>query len=166
MKRLLASLLLALLSLGCASTRTVTPRQADDTLQLLDEYMAAWNVHDAGKAAGYLDDKIEYFDATTAEPQIGRRNAQKNIIQAFMTAVPDLVWRRESSAPIVGRDSIAFQWALSGTNTGNWPDGAKATGKKFSIHGATLMRLQDGKITYQGDYYDAYGFYKQLGLAQ
>jgi hypothetical protein len=30
----------------------------------------------------------------------------------------------------------------------------------------TLIRLRDGKIAYQGDYYDAYGFFKQLGLAQ
>lgn len=166
MKHIFAILVLALFSAGCASTQTVTPRRADDTLRLVDDYMAAWNAHDSGKAAGFLDDKVEYFDATTAAPQIGRRNAQKNIIQAFMTAVPDLVWRRETPPPVIGHNSIAFQWTLSGTNTGNWSDGAKATGKKFSIHGVTVMRLTDGKITYQADYYDAYGFYKQLGLAQ
>ncbi len=32
--------------------------------------------------------------------------------------------------------------------------------------GATLMRFKNGKIVYQGDYYDAYGFFKQVGLAK
>lgn len=50
--------------------------------------------------------------------------------------------------------------------SGDWADGTKATGKKFSIRGATLIRVKDGKILFDGDYYDAYGFYKQLGLAQ
>jgi ketosteroid isomerase-like protein len=151
-------------------TPTQPPRQEKhgfSHLSTLDQYIAAWNDHDAAAAAGFLDEKVEYFDATTAEPQIGRRNAQKNIIQAFITAVPDLVWRRDASSPIVSADGTAFQWTLSGTNTGNWSDGTKATGRKFSIHGATLMRFAaDEKIIYQGDYYDAYGFYKQLGLAQ
>ena len=161
-------LLLTSLSLltACATT-PATSKSAATHLAAVDHYVAAWNEHDSASAAAFLDEKVEYFDATTAEPQIGRRNAQKNIIQAFISAVPDLVWRREASAPIVSSDGVAFQWTFSGTNTGNWSDGTKATNRKFSIHGATLMRFTaDGKIAYQGDYYDAYGFYKQLGLAQ
>jgi hypothetical protein len=30
----------------------------------------------------------------------------------------------------------------------------------------TVMHLKDGKIAYQGDYYDGYGFQKQLGWIQ
>lgn len=164
MKRLLVVVAAVSLLSGCA--RTPAARHGPDLLLTVDDYMAAWNAHDAAKAANFLDEKVEYFDATTAQPQIGRRNAQKNIIQAFMTAVPDLAWRRDPSPPILARDGMAFQWTLSGANTGNWSDGTKATGKKFSIHGATLMRFKDGKIIYQGDYYDAYAFYKQLGLVQ
>jgi ketosteroid isomerase-like protein len=155
------------LTAGCAVNREAPPlRQAAGQLGLLDDYLAAWNAHDATVVAGFLDERVEYFDATTDGPQIGRRNAQKNIIQALLTAVPDLVWRRENGAPIIGREAIAFQWTMTGTNTGNWPNGTAATGKKFTIHGATLVRFRDDKIVYQGDYYDAYGFYKQLGLTQ
>ena len=96
---------------------------------------------------------------------MGRAAAQKNVIEAFLKAAPDCVWRREGQ-PIVGSGGIAFQWVFSGTNTGDWADGTKATGRKFEFHGATLMRLRDYRILYQGDYYDAYGFFKQLGLAQ
>jgi hypothetical protein len=38
--------------------------------------------------------------------------------------------------------------------------------KRFKINGLTLMKLKEGKIIYSGDYYDAYGFYKQLGLVE
>ena len=38
--------------------------------------------------------------------------------------------------------------------------------EKFSFKGATLIRLRGDKIACQGDYYDAYGFLKQIGLAK
>jgi len=132
---------------------------------LVDAYMAAWNAHDAAKAASYMDDKVTYYDASTPAPQIGKAAAQKNVIEAFLEAAPDCVWKREGQ-PIAGSGGVAFQWVFSGTNTGDWGDGTKATGKKFEFRGATIMRLRNYRILYQGDYYDAYGFFKQLGLAQ
>jgi len=132
---------------------------------LIDAYMAAWNAHDAAKAAGYMGDDVEYYDASTPAAQKGRANAQKNVIQAFMTAAPDCRWTR-TGTPVVDKNGIAFQWTFEGTNTGPWSDGTQATGKHFSFNGLTLVRVKGGKIAYQGDYYDAYGFFKQLGLAQ
>ncbi len=151
---------------GCKGSAPMPAAESTGTVQLVDEYVAAWNAHDAAKAASYFADDVEYYDASTAEPQVGKANAQKNVIEAFMTAVPDAVWKRDPSPPVVGKDAIAFQWTYSGTNTGPWADGTAATSKPFSIRGLTLIRIKDGKIAYQGDYYDAYGFYKQLGLAE
>lgn len=133
-------------------------------VDLVDRYMSAWNSHDAAAAAAFYDENVEYYDASTGAPVLGKLKAQKEIVGAFLGAVPDLAWTRDKGQPIVGSDAIAFQWTFSGTNTGAWSDGTKATGKKFSIHGATLIRLSKGKIVYQGDYYDAHTFYKQLGL--
>lgn len=132
---------------------------------IVDGYLAAWNAHDAARAAGYLADDVVYYDATVGTPQVSRDSAVKNVIQAFMTAAPDLQWVRDSTPPIAGGDGIAFQWTFSGTHTGPFADGTKPTNKKFSFKGASIMRLKEGKITYQGDYYDAYGLLKQLGLA-
>jgi ketosteroid isomerase-like protein len=112
-----------------------------------------------------MTDDVEYYDASTPAPQKGRDNARQHVIQAFLTAAPDCRWTR-TGTPVVGKDGVAFQWTFTGTNTGPWDDGSKATGKPFSFNGVTLIRLRDGKIAYQGDYYDAYGFFKQLGLAQ
>ena len=148
---------------GCYGGRSAGASGA--AVSLVDQYMAGWNAHDAAQAAAFFADSGVYYDASVGTPQVGRANAQKNVIEAFLTAVPDAQWTREGE-PVVSAsgDAISFQWAFSGTNTGPWSDGTKATGKKFSITGLTLIRIKDGKIVYQGDYYDALGFYKQIGL--
>jgi hypothetical protein len=83
-----------------------------------------------------------------------------------MTAAPDLVWTRLEGAPVVGSDSIAFEWTFSGTNTGAWADGTPASGKPFTFQGLTVIRLRGDQIAYQGDYYDAYRFLRQLGFVE
>lgn len=40
----------------------------------------------------------------------------------------------------------------------------KPTGKPIAFHGVSMVRTRGGKITYQGDYYDALTFRNQLGL--
>ena len=132
---------------------------------LVDQYMAGWNAHDPVRAASVFADSGVYYDASVGTPQVGRANAQKNVIEAFIKAVPDCRWTRDGE-PVVNPtgDAIAFQWTFSGTNTGAWSDGTKPTNKKFSIKGLSLIRIKDGKIAWQGDYYDALGFYKQVGL--
>ena len=102
---------------------------------------------------------------TVGEPQKGREAARDNVIKVFITAVPDLKWEMKSN-PIVSADGVAFQWTFSGTNTGAWGPDTPATNKSFSFDGVTFMRIKDGKIVYQGDYYDGYGFQKQLGWIQ
>jgi steroid delta-isomerase-like uncharacterized protein len=153
------------LILGLLSPPALSAQAPTTPVALVDAYMAAWNRHDAARAAAYMADDVEYYDASTLAPQHGRANARQNVIQAIMTAAPDCRWTR-TGTPVMDRNGIAFQWTFEGTNTGPWSDGTKATGKHFSFHGLTLVRVKGGKIAYQGDYYDAYGFFKQLGLAQ
>jgi steroid delta-isomerase-like uncharacterized protein len=145
-----------------------SPRAADaDAVALVEAYMAAWNAHDAAKAASFFAEDGVFLDATVGKPQTGPADIQANVIQSYLTAVPDLVWQREDE-PIVDKDGagIAFQWTISGTNTGPWSDGTEATGNPFKISGVSFMRLKDGKIAFEGEYYDALGFYQQLGLME
>ncbi len=135
---------------------------ASDSKAVIDGYMAAWNAHDAEKASAFFAEDGVYFDATVGTPQQGRAAARDNVIRVFLTAVPDARWEM-TSAPIVGTDGIAFQWKFSGTNSGAWGPETPATDKPLSFEGVSFVRVKDGKITYQGDYYDALGFNKQLG---
>lgn len=135
---------------------------ADDAKAIVDGYMAAWNAHDVDKAAGFLAEDAVYFDATVGTPQQGRAAARDNVIKVFITAVPDLTWKM-TSEPIVSAEGIAFQWEFAGTNSGAWSAETPATNKPLKFEGVSFVRVKNGKITYQGDYYDALGFNKQLG---
>ena len=135
---------------------------ADDAKAIVDGYMAAWNAHDADQAGEFLAEDAEYYDVTVGTAQQGRAAARDNVIKVFVGAIPDLKWQM-TGAPIVSADGIAFQWVFSGTNTGAWSAETPATGKPVKFEGVSFIRIKDGKIAYQGDYYDALGFNKQLG---
>ncbi len=136
---------------------------AQDAITVVDGYLAAWNAHDSAAAAAFMADNVRYYDASVGTPVEGRDAAKTQVIDAFINAAPDAVWAREGD-PLVAGNAVAFEWTFSGTNTGAWADGTAATGKTFSFHGMSMFRTEGDKIIYQADYYDALGFYKQLGL--
>jgi steroid delta-isomerase-like uncharacterized protein len=152
-------LLVALAGTTSALAADMTPRQ------VADAYMAAWNAHDPDAAAALMADNVTYLDVTVGEPQKGRDAARDKVIKLFVAAAPDLTWKM-TSEPIESANGIAYEWTFAGTNTGAWGPDTPATGKTFSFNGVTFMRVENGRIVYQGDYYDSLGFQKQLGWIQ
>ena len=150
---------LAVATTASALAADMTPRQ------VADAYLAAWNAHDADAAAAFMADDVTYLDVTAGEPQKGRDAARDKVIKLFVMAAPDLIWKMRGE-PIENADGIAFEWTFGGTNTGAWGPDTPATGKPFSFNGVTFMRVKDGKIVTQSDYYDGLGFQKQLGWIQ
>jgi steroid delta-isomerase-like uncharacterized protein len=136
---------------------------ADTAQSVVEGYVAAWNAHDSAKAAEYFADNVTYFDASVGKPLNGKEAAKTGVIDNFLKAVPDAVWKMKG-APVVQDNRVSFEWEFSGKNTGPWADGTPATGKTFQLIGASMFEIKDGKIATQSDYYDALGFYKQLGL--
>jgi uncharacterized protein (TIGR02246 family) len=131
------SLAIALL-LGCkGGAGSAGNMQAPNAaLQVADGYLAAWNAHDAARAASFFTDSVVYLDAYAGTPLVGRDNVRKNLIQPYMTIAPDCKWVRDGDAVVSpAGDAVAFQWTYSGTNTGPWPDATKTTGKAFSFRG-------------------------------
>ncbi|MBP1873659.1 steroid delta-isomerase-like uncharacterized protein [Ensifer adhaerens] len=136
---------------------------ADAAPDVVKAYVAAWNAHDASKAASYFADDVTYYDASVGKPVNGKDAAKTGVIDNFLNAAPDAVWTMKGD-PIAAGDKVSFEWEFSGTNSGAWADGTAATGKAFKFTGASVFTVKDGKIAAQNDYYDALGFYKQLGL--
>lgn len=131
--------------------------------EVVDAYMAAWNAHDPAKVGTFFTDDVVYFDTTVGTLQKGRDAVRRNVVEVFMKAAPDLTWTRDAKEPIAGPEGIAFEWRFKGTNTGPWDANTPATNKPFEFKGVSFVRIKDGKIAYQGDYYDALSFQKQLG---
>src|SRR4026208_2193590 len=150
---------LLVLAATSALARDMTPRQ------VADAYVAAGNARAPGAAAALMACDVTYLDATVGEPQKGREAARDKVLKLFVTAAPDLTGKM-TSEPIESANGIAYEWTFAGTNTGAWGPDSPATNKSFSFNGVTFMRVENGKITYQGDYYDSLGFQKQLGWIQ
>jgi steroid delta-isomerase-like uncharacterized protein len=158
MRQSIKQVTLASLLLVCASL----VQAAESAKTVVDNYIAAWNAHDAEQASSFFAEDGVYFDATVGTPQKGPTAARDNVIKVFLGAMPDAKWEM-TSEPIVSKDGVAFQWRFSGHNTGAWGPETPATNKPLSFEGVSFVLIKDGKITYQGDYYDALGFNKQLG---
>jgi steroid delta-isomerase-like uncharacterized protein len=60
-------------------------------------------------------------------------------------------------------DKLVKHWNFAGTHTGVF-FGIPATGKKVSLDGVTLVRMSNGKIAEERDFFDNYDFMIQLGL--
>jgi steroid delta-isomerase-like uncharacterized protein len=143
-------------------SHAVLATEQNDSLVVVRDYMNAWNAHNAEAAAGYFAQNVEFLDASVGTPQVGRENAKTQVVQVFIQAVPDLQWKMLGE-PIVNGENIAFEWEFKGTNTGPWNAETPATNRPLSFKGVSFMRLKDGKVLTQHDYYDALGFNKQLG---
>lgn len=60
-------------------------------------------------------------------------------------------------------DKLVKHWNFKGTHTGVF-FGIPATGKKVDIDGVTLVRMSNGKIAEERDFFDNLEFSQQLGL--
>jgi len=60
-------------------------------------------------------------------------------------------------------EKLVKHWNFKGTHTGNF-FGIPATGKSVSLDGVTLVRMSNGKIAEERDFFDNMDFMTQLGL--
>lgn len=60
-------------------------------------------------------------------------------------------------------DNIVKHWNFKGTHSGDF-FGIPATGKDVNVDGVTLVKMKDGKIAQEQDFFDNLEFMRQLGL--
>jgi len=128
-------------------------RGSSDPAQVIDQYLAAWNRHDAVSAASYLSPDVVYFDAAVGSLLKGRDGVKENVIEQFIFAVPDSRWEL-TETPLVEGKMVFFRWRFSGTNTGGWQNGTPPTGRAFSFEGQSSAEVVNGQIVREVDYYD------------
>jgi steroid delta-isomerase-like uncharacterized protein len=59
-------------------------------------------------------------------------------------------------------DKVAYRWTATGTHQGEYM-GIAATGKRITITGTTVLRIENGKIAERWANEDMLGFMQQLG---
>jgi steroid delta-isomerase-like uncharacterized protein len=116
----------------------------------------AWNSHDAEKVAALYTDDVVYEDVAYGEVAHGHNELRK-LATDFFAAVPDL--KLEVIAVSGEGDNGWAEWKFSGTDAGLYK-----TGKKFSVRGASLFQIRDGKFSQNKDFYDSASIMRQVGV--
>jgi len=130
---------------------------------VLDAYMQAWEEHNITKIDTFYADDVAWYDLGSDTTVKGKVKMSKAITDAFMGYVPDMYWAKNRDVFVSG-NTITYEWVYGGTFTGKWGE-VEIKDKKFSIKGISTTTINNsGKIIFQKDYYDMYGFQKQLGV--
>ena len=135
--------------------------QVDTTAKyLLLKHINAWSKHNVDIIDEVFAENGIYEDVAAGTVAHGREEIKNGLKENFI-AVPD--FKIELIDWFSSGNKLACQWIMSGTQTGDYP-GLPATGKSFSVRGASIAVIKDGKFKRWTDYYDFYLFLKQLGV--
>lgn len=128
------------------------------TLEVVEQYIQAWNQHDAGKLVALFAESGMYQDPNGAfQPQDLGVYAQ-----SLWETFPDLAFDVTQSLDN-GNGQMSFQWVMTGTHRGDF-NGLPPTGHSIRVPGADFIEIQNGKIQSVTGYFDASLVPKQLGL--
>ncbi len=133
---------------------------AAKTAALGHRLMEAWNSFDPERVVELLTDDHVYEDVTFGVINRGAAETRR-FFQGAYGAFPDLHFTL--TGPIVNAQPAAFEWTMTGTHNGDLP-GLPATGKAFSVRGATVFEVDGDKIRAVRDYWDLATLLRQVGL--
>jgi steroid delta-isomerase-like uncharacterized protein len=128
--------------------------------QLIKEYIAAVNSHDVDKIVAFFTDDCEYEDAIMREVVRGKPELRAYFVEWF-AVFPDLSFVIKSH--YLSPEGGGIEFTFSGTHT-NPVMGLPATNKPFTVRGASIVELREGKIRRESDYWDAASFMTQIGM--
>jgi steroid delta-isomerase-like uncharacterized protein len=133
-----------------------------ETAELLVDLAAAWTAHDVEKLLSLCTEDCTYEDVA-----LGVVNRGKAELRAFATGVlaafPD--FKLTVTCALVTGNGAAMEWTMTGTHKGDLP-GMPTTNKSFSVRGASMCEIQEGRIKRISDYWDRHGFLTQIGLVK
>jgi steroid delta-isomerase-like uncharacterized protein len=131
-----------------------------DVKKMFEDYGLAWSSYDVEKIASFFTDDCIYEDVATGAVNHGKKEL-KDFINGTFAAFPD--FKIELRPLFVAGDWVGMEWIMSGTHKGDLPL-MPATGKGFSIRGASVSELHEGKLRRNTDYWNLASFLQQVGL--
>jgi steroid delta-isomerase-like uncharacterized protein len=128
--------------------------------KMLKNENAAWNAHDVEKIATFYTDDCIKEDIAIGKSTLGKKEMKALITGAF-TSMPDMNIKLVTI--FVSGNWAATEWIMSGSYSNAYPGMPPATGNKFSVRGASIMELHNGKISRISDYWNFASFLQQVG---
>jgi steroid delta-isomerase-like uncharacterized protein len=128
--------------------------------KMLQDWNEAWNAHEVERILSYFTDDVVFEDLGGARVMRGKAT-MTTWINETLSAFPD--FRTDIKSLFVSGDWAGIEWVASGTLRGQLFH-LKPTNRSYSVRGASIMELRDGKIKRNVDYYDSATMVRQLFL--
>jgi steroid delta-isomerase-like uncharacterized protein len=102
-----------------------------------------------------------YVHHDPASPQVRDRDGLKQVLRAFLAGCPDLLITIDQL--LAEGDTVTKRWTYHAMHTGDL-SGLPPTGKRITMSGLELFRLEGGKIVECWLGYDNLSLLQQLGV--
>jgi len=128
--------------------------------EVVAQWVAAYNRHDAAAAAALYHDDATNFQAPWGTTVRGRPAILATFTRVFAT-FPDI--HLEAENLFAAGSSVALEWSFSGTMRGEFA-GHPPTGRRFSLRGCETFQVDGTRILVQRGYWDRATMLAQLGI--
>lgn len=151
------------LAAGCDQSKKTAPEKEDPVAANIKMYTHVWDeIINKGKLDMFNDSNFTKDVVMHASPNdiVGIDSARAYYAN-YLTGFSNITFIIKD---VFGQgEKLVKQWNFKGTHTGNF-FGIPATGKKVSLDGVTLVRMSNGKIAEERDFFDNMDFMMQLEL--
>lgn len=127
---------------------------------LFDLLTELWNSGNVELVPGVYSEDAERIDPNSPQPIRGREQIANGISEVHR-GFPD--FKLEIKRRIYDADEAAMEWTCTGTHTGVY-QGIPPTGRRVTINGSSLNRIQNDKIVEEHAYFDRLALLQQLGV--
>ncbi len=145
---------------GCQQQTDSSNQQVEDNIK---KYSQVWDEILNRRNLDMFNDKNFAANAVlhTSPNDVVGIDSLKAYFAIFLTGFSNIEFTIKD---VFGQgDKLVKYWVFEGTHTGKF-FGIPATGNKVNLEGTTLVRMEDGKIAEERDFYDNLDFLQQLGV--
>lgn len=138
-----------------------------ESLQLIEDEMSALNERDWDRYERCFARSVVTLEPDEQDPIVGQKRLRDRVTK-YVGAFPDLRLVKERLFGTADGKWVTLNSTFNGTHDGPFtlPDGTLVapTGRKISVHGCSVFRIEDGSIHEFIGYYDQVEMFTQLGL--
>lgn len=152
-----------LLLIACSPKEKTVSAKADPVDANIKMYVHVWDeIMNKGKTELFNDSNFAKDVRFHMKPaDVVGIDSAKAYYSQFLTGFSKIVFTMKD---VFGQgDKLVKHWNFKGTHTGLF-FGIPATGKAVDIDGATIVKMSNGKIAEEQDFFDNMDFMTQLGL--
>ena len=157
---LFVSIAAAMLAAGCATKQIEKPDSVEANIKM---YSHVWDeIINKGKLGMFNDSNFTKNVVLHVSPaDVTGIDSAKAYYANYLTGFSNITFTIKD---VFGQgDKLVKHWNFKGTHTGVF-FGIPATGKPVNLEGVTLVRMENGKIAEERDFFDNLEFSQQLGL--